>query len=136
MAANYRKGDILDNTEADDDAAMVGKSAEDILSESEHPMDGSEEGVVIITSEEFEGDETFDDAYLSWYVADDVLIDQFGEIVENHSELCGDVLSDLRDEFKDLDEDRVMYIRNNDLGINYEVDIIAGAYVPDDGEVK
>lgn len=131
VAANYKKGDdILENSASDDEKAMAGKTPEDILSEAEHPVDADEEGVVIITKEQFEEDDEFDDVYLSWYAGNNVLIDQYDDVIEDARPLVGDILNELYTEISQVEDvsDGLVFIRNNDTGINYEIDVIMDSY--------
>ena len=75
----------------------------------------------VITEEEFDlGELGFTKTTLNYYLEDDVLVTDRGEIIANSNQLVG------KGHLEDFDElsnaDNVMFVRNTALGIDFEVD--------------
>ena len=87
------------------------------LAEREHPTDNEKEKnpvIYEITKEEYDESDFVGLTY-TYFNEDDILLDEGDDVVDKPEELVGDMLS----HFDDRQE--VMYVRNNALGIDFEI---------------
>lgn len=87
------------------------------LAEREHPTDDEKEKTPVIyeiTKEEYDESDFVGLTY-TYFNEDDILLDEGDDVVDKPEELVGDMLS----QFDDRQE--VMYVRNNALGIDFEI---------------
>lgn len=87
------------------------------LAEREHPTDDEKEKTPVIyeiTRDEYDESDFVGLTY-TYFNEDDILLDEGDDVVDKPEELVGDMLSqfDARQE--------VMYVRNNALGIDFEI---------------
>lgn len=110
-----------------------------VTSDDHEEEKGGEESVMsdvpyVITADEYGENEDYDAASLSYY-EDDVLADEWGDVVYNREELIGsDALSNFDEDWNDV------YIRNDLLKTDYEIIRTIGTYAenntrtPDDDD--
>lgn len=87
------------------------------LAEREHPTDDEKEKTLVIyeiTRDEYDESDFVGLTY-TYFNEDDILLDEGDDVVDKPEELVGDMLS----QFDDRQE--VMYVRNNALGIDFEI---------------
>lgn len=87
------------------------------LAEREHPTDDEKEKTPVIyeiTRDEYDESDFVGLTY-TYFNEDDILLDEGDDVVDKPEELVGDMLS----HFDDRQE--VMYVRNNALGIDFEI---------------
>lgn len=87
------------------------------LAEREHPTDDEKEKTPVIyeiTRDEYDESDFVGLTY-TYFNEDDILLDEGDDVVDKPEELVGDMLS----QFDDRQE--VMYVRNNALGIDFEI---------------
>lgn len=98
-----------------------------VTSDDHEEEKGGEENVMsdipyVITQDEFGEKDEYDTASLTYY-EDDVLADEWGDVVYNHEELIGsEALSKFDEEWDDV------YIRNDLLKTDYEIIRTIGTY--------
>lgn len=107
---------------------MPDETPEDVLAKAEHPEDGDEEDIRLISLDEFMSDMTFDKETILWYTEDDVLTDLFGDVFDDTLPLVGECLTNINYDGDSGDEDKSVFIRNEPLGIDYEVQIITAKH--------
>lgn len=103
--------------------------AEDVLVQSEHPEDGDEEDIRLISLDEFMSDTDFHKESLIWYAEDDVLTDSYGDIIDDTLPIVGEVMGTV--DLKSLpvkDSESSVFIRNANLNIDYEVEVIRASH--------
>jgi hypothetical protein len=95
--------------------------------EDDNPVENADEKAKYeyITVEQYEDDEEFDKHEFVWYLLDDVIVDEFGEEVEDRDILTGNLLGEgFRDElFNEPDGMMNVYVRNNSVNVDYCVEI-------------
>lgn len=120
MAENYRKGDISEASakeEEDEDMAEYVGPGDDAVSTDDPVADGD---ISIITVEQFEDDNRHQKTSLIYFTENDTLCNEFNEeILEDREMLVGDILGGLH-----LEEEGIIYIRNNKAYVDYEVDVV------------
>lgn len=87
------------------------------LAEREHPTDDEKEKTPVIyeiTKDEY-SESDFVGLTYTYFNEDDILLDEGDDVVDKPEELVGDMLS----QFDDRQE--IMYVRNNALGIDFEI---------------
>lgn len=123
MAANYKKKESDIST------------AHPVEEEGDEEED---EAISFISVEQYEDDEQYDKSEFEWYVGDNIIIDDFGEEVEDWGILFGDLLTDeLRQDIIDASPGvDNCYIRNRNVKSDYSLSIIYDDYKAFTGSVK
>lgn len=120
MAENYRKSDISEASaeeEEDEDMAEYVGPGDDAVSTDDPVADGD---ISIITVEQFEDDNHHQKTSLIYFTENDTLCNEFNEeIIDDREMLVGDILGGLH-----LEEEGIIYIRNNKAYVDYEVDVV------------
>jgi len=101
----------------EDAEEMNDKDLNKHLAEREHPTDDEKEKTPVIyeiTRDEYDESDFVGLTY-TYFNEDDILLDEGDDVVDKPEELVGDMLS----QFDDRQE--VMYVRNNALGIDFEI---------------
>lgn len=114
------------------------KSAEDLLAEMESPEDDEPEieeidpsarpPFEILSPEEYNSDSESSVTELLWYLGDDDLRDEYGEVIEERERLVGDSLSRIINDNIEPDSEGLVFVRNNDLGVIYSIEAIQGTF--------
>lgn len=129
-----RKKKINEKTDSDDEDYILGvdlgtevETYEAIASKYEHPMDdGERKRPYEISDEQFaESMDCFDKISLFYY-SDDVLADESEEIVDDVERAVGIKL--LMDWAGDPDKSETLYVRNENMSIDYEIVRMEQAY--------
>ena len=123
MAANYRKTEADLATHGD---LVRGDGIENIdISGSEALNERPEREY--ITYEEFdEAEDDCDRVEMLWYVLDDVIVDQYSEVLEDRDKVFGALINDdIRDSIinSEAGGDHLICIRNNVTKVDYLVDV-------------
>ena len=82
----------------------------------------------VICMDEF-GEDEFDKSMLTWYPDDEILSDERDEPVDNVDELIG--LHNLQRFGHGSDSKHIVMVRNDDVGIDYEIVLSPGPYAAD-----
>lgn len=115
LAENYYK-----EVPAEDDD----KDVNDILAEAEHPEDSDEDDIHLISLDDYEtDDEKYDKENIVWYTGDDILTDSSGDVIDNSFTIVGEVLESI-----DPSDGELIYVRNDVLDVDYEIEIVHAAY--------
>ena len=80
----------------------------------------------LITAQEFEDGEN-EKLSIMYYEGDDTLVDDLGDPIDNVNACVGDYSLNCFDE-DDCEDPNVIYVRNNKLGVDYEVLRVEGGY--------
>ena len=119
VKAPYMKPEIVDM----DFGVDPGETAEDVLAKAEHPEDGTEEDHVLISIDEFMSDMTeYDKEGLIWYLGDNVVTDQYGDVVDNVDYLLGEVLDAV--DTNGAEDGSSIFVRNRVLNVDYEITVM------------
>jgi hypothetical protein len=104
--------------------------------ETEHPEDDGPD-FEIIAGNEVSGIDPDQVTYLIWDPEENVLQDEYGELVENREYLVGDILDTMLEESKNngltTPLESTIYIRNNKIDAIYEIETVAD---PDAGIIN
>lgn len=84
----------------------------------------------VIDPDEY-GESDYATETLDYYEGNGVLVDAFGEVVENPAEIVGEDFADHFGDYGDRDKDTV-FIRNDAQGIDYEICRDYGSFSEDD----
>lgn len=113
MSAIYRK------SEAD-----ISKNEEEALNaspEEEEPTEGGD--IFFISAEEYEDNPIGDRIEMDWYIIDDVLLDNYGEEVEDRDRLFGELLGENMIKAIKNEPSDVIFIRNTVVKCDYCINI-------------
>ena len=116
------------------DVDEVIRKAEEKLLKEEKPMEEDDpvsdlKGPRIIRKEEYGEDRSLDSEELYYYTDDDVLADEYNEIIDEDTQpyLIGDALDKFN--FRN-NSDRYRYVRNEKYGKDYRIEKIRGSFRP------
>lgn len=106
----------MESPEEDDD---------DDIDDIDDDISGSDRGPYLISAGEFCNNRTYyDKVSVNYFDEDDVVADDRDEVMDNADK----VLGDLQRAFGRSDGSAVIYIRNEELEVDYEVSLVNGSY--------